>query len=355
MSAQDIFCERHGACGLITLNRPKALNALTLAMVGTIADALERWRVDAAITRIVIEANGDRAFSAGGDIRQIYEGNLKGGFEQQLAFWGREYRLNAAIHRYPKPFVALVDGIVMGGGAGISLHASHVVAGDRFSFAMPEVGIGFFPDVGATFFLSHLPGGYGPWLALTGSRIGGDLAHALGLVHAQVASVNLPLLKSALLAGADVDDTIARFDKVGPVPAVPPEEWMEYCFAGKDVVEILDRLNAAAATGQPAAGEAAGQICKKSPTSLAVALRQMQIGRTMTLEEALQTEYRIAARVGASAEFREGVRAAVIDKDQNPTWYPASHGAITAGMIDAIFAPLPQGDLSFDANQRLRA
>ena len=342
MSDPEILCQRHGPCGLITLNRPQALNALTHGMVGAIAAALAEWADDPRITRVVIEARGEKAFSAGGDIRVLYQASLAGEFAAPMAFWRDEYRLNRTIKRYAKPYVALVDGIVMGGGVGVSLLGSHVVAGDRFSFAMPEVGIGFFPDVGATHFLSHLPGQWGAWLALTGARITADTGAALGLAHARVKSADMASLKAALLAGDLVDEAIGRFART--VPSLPAADWVESGFAGDDALQILHRL----ALGGDAAQEAARQISQKSPTSIKVALRQIRIGRCMDIEAALQTEYRIVSRIGCSVEFREGVRAVVIDKDNQPRWTPATLDAVGNAAIDAIFAPLPDGDLTFD-------
>ena len=181
MPNPEIICERRGAAGLVTLNRPQALNAITHGMVRELARALDVWSEDPAVTRVVVRAAGERAFSAGGDIRALYEAGRAGRHDEALAFWRDEYRLDMRIEGYPKPYVSLIDGIVMGGGVGISLHGSHRVAGERYRFAMPEVGIGFFPDVGATYALPRLPGEAGLYLALTGARVGPDDAGHLGL------------------------------------------------------------------------------------------------------------------------------------------------------------------------------
>ena len=347
MSIPEILIQTLPPCGLITLNRPQALNALTHGMVTAIAAALDEWQANPAITRVVIEAAGEKAFSAGGDIRKLYDCALAGDFDGPLQFWADEYRLNLRLKNYPKPCVALVDGLVMGGGAGVSLHASHVVAGDGFALAMPEVGIGFFPDVGATCFLSHLPGHWGEYLALTGKRVKAEPATQLGLAHASVASTDMAALKAALLAGEDVATAIARYSRKLSALAVAP--WIETCFAAANVPQILQRLQQAAMGGESGAGQAAQAILAKCPTSLAVALRQMQQGRTMGLAQALQLEYRIVSRIFRRADFREGVRAVVIDKDNKPRWSPASLNEVSAAEVDAMFAPLPGGDLQMQA------
>ena len=198
-------CRRHRS-----LNRLAALNAVTHGMVRGLHDALERWRHDGAVSRVIVTAAGERAFSAGGDLRAIYAAGRAGRQEESLAFWREEYALNAAIHRYPKPYVALIDGIVMGGGVGVSVHGSHRVAGDRFRFAMPEVGIGFFPDVGATWFLPRLPGDIGTWCALTGDRLDA-VAVAAGIATHRIASARFPDLAAALCGAVSVDAILAAF------------------------------------------------------------------------------------------------------------------------------------------------
>src|SRR5215468_8527557 len=194
----EILLDRRGTAGIVTLNRPAALNAVTRAMVRTLGEALERWRDDTAVSRVILTAAGDRAFSAGGDLRHIYEAGRAGRQEESIAFWREEYFLNAMIKHYPKPYIALIDGIVMGGGVGISVHGSHRVAGDRFAFAMPEVGIGFFPDVGATWFLPRLPGETGAYCALTGGRLRVADGLAAGVATHHVAGARFPDLIDAL-------------------------------------------------------------------------------------------------------------------------------------------------------------
>src|SRR5262245_24142225 len=225
MSANpDILFERRGVAGVVTLNRPQALNAVTHPMVRALAAQLAAWRDDSAVTRIVVTATGERAFSAGGDIRALYELGRAGRQADALTLWREEYELNTAIKRYPKPYVALIDGIVMGGGVGLSVHGSHRVAGDRFLFAMPEVGIGFFPDVGGTWFLPRLPGELGTYCALTGERLGAADSVASGIATHRVASARLPELAGALCGTVPVDALLGAF-------ALPAEEGRWRCCA----------------------------------------------------------------------------------------------------------------------------
>ncbi|MGH6801649.1 MAG: enoyl-CoA hydratase/isomerase family protein, partial [Methylocella sp.] len=232
MSEPEITCEKAGCCGLITLNRPKALNALTLHMVRQMAGALNRWERDPGVTRVIITGAGGKAFCAGGDIRILYDLGKAGRNAEQLSFWREEYHLNRRIKLYPKPYVALADGIVMGGGAGISVHGSHVIAGEHFTFAMPETGIGFFPDVGATFFLPRLPGYTGRYLALTGMRMTCGDALAFGVAFAHVPSVRHAGLVQRLIGGEDIEAAIAAEKVPPPVSALDQQrQSIERCFS----------------------------------------------------------------------------------------------------------------------------
>ncbi|HJW78785.1 MAG TPA: enoyl-CoA hydratase/isomerase family protein, partial [Beijerinckiaceae bacterium] len=250
------------------------------------------------------------------------------------------------IKRYPKPYVALVDGIVMGGGVGISLHGSHRVAGDRYQFAMPEVGIGFFPDVGATYALPRLPGETGTYLALTGDRVRGADALALGLATHAVPSAALPEVRDALVAGEPVDDALARFAHApGGALLSGERETIDRCFTGPTVPEILERLDEAAAQGSEFARKTAATMRTKSPTSLAVALEQMRRGGSLDFEDAMRTEFRIVSRIIAGHDFYEGVRAAIIDKDGAPRWRPATLDAVDARVVEGHFADLGPAEL----------
>jgi enoyl-CoA hydratase len=345
MSEAEIVCERHGASGTVFLNRPQALNAITLNMVRELTRALDAWEIDPAIKNVVVTAAASKAFSAGGDIRLLYEQGRAGDHAAQLDFWREEYRLNRRIRLYPKPYVALVDGIVMGGGVGVSLHGSHRIAGDRFSFAMPEVGIGFFPDVGATYFLPRLSGKTGMYLALTGGRANaGDAVH-LGLASAHVPSVRLDELARALGEGESADDAVARLrSEITPGPIIANRALIDRCFSGSGANEILLRLDAESSTF---AAEAAKAMRAKAPLSLIVAHRQMTIGAKLSMDEAMQTEFRIVSRVCRGNDFYEGIRATILDKDFAPRWAHAHLDYVTPQEVDVHFSPLPDDELTF--------
>ncbi len=346
MSEPEIICERRGAAGIATLNRPRALNAITHGMVTALAEALESWERDPAISRVVIKAAGEKAFCAGGDIRVLYEAGRAGEVARSLAFWRDEYHLNIRIKRFPKPYLALIDGLVMGGGVGVSLHGSHRVAGDGYRFSMPEVGIGFFPDVGATWALPRLPGESGMYLGLTGARVGSDDAAALGLATHRVASVDLPGIEAALAAGEPVEGLLA-----GSVP--PPADGpvsaeratIDRCFAAASPQAVLGELERAADEGSAFARDAAATIRSKAPSSLAIAFEQIRRGASLSFEDAMATEFRIVSRVARGHDFYEGVRAAIIDRDQRPRWQPASLDDIPPGFVERHFAPLGAGEL----------
>ena len=341
---QDIICEIRGSAGFVLLNRPKALNALNLPMVRELARALDAWEQDPAVTRIVVTGAGEKAFCAGGDIRSLHDLGKAGQYDEMLAFWREEYILNARIQSYPKPYVALVDGIVMGGGVGLSLHGSHRVAGERWLFAMPEVGIGFFPDVGATYALPRLPDHAGTYLALTGDRVGQADALALGLATHAVPSARMAELTDALTGSEPVDATIARFAAdPGPGKLAPERSTIAHCFGAATLPEVLGRLDAKAS---PAAAKALATIRAKSPTSVAIAFEQMRRGASLGFAQAMQLEFRIVSRIPHGHDFYEGVRAVVIDKDQAPSWRPQTLEELDPAAVEAYFAPLGATELA---------
>jgi enoyl-CoA hydratase len=343
-SEPDLLFQRRGTAGLITLNRPHALNAVTAAMVRSLARQLDEWEADPAVTRIVVTANGERAFSAGGDLRALYELGRAGRYEEQLAFFRDEYRLNARIKRCRKPYIALIDGMVMGGGVGISVHGSHRIAGDKFLFAMPEVGIGFFPDVGATWFLPRLPGQLGTYCALTGDRLNSADAVMAGVATHRVASARFPELWDALCGAVSVDAIVAAFGEPpgeGPIMAARAAIDRHFQHAGAE--EILASLDAAAARKEADAAFAlatAAAIRTKCPTSLKIALAQMRRGGALDFDECMRTEFRIVSRVVHGHDFYEGVRAVIIDKDQGPRWQAPSLPAVTPQDVARYFEPL---------------
>lgn len=350
--AQDaeIICELRGAAGVVLLNRPKALNALSHGMVRELARALEAWENDPQVERVVVTSASEKAFCAGGDIRALHDLGKAGRQDEMLAFWAEEYVLNARIKNYPKPYVALIDGIVMGGGVGISLHGSYRIAGDRYLFAMPEVGIGFFPDVGATYALPRLPDAAGIYLALAGDRVGAADALAVGLATHAVPSARMAKLADALTRHDGLDDILAGFTHdPGPPKLAGERKTIAECFGAASLSEVLVRLDNAAAAGSAFAGKLRQTLAAKSPTSVAIAFEQMRRGAGMDFAEAMRTEFRIVSRVAHGHDFYEGVRAVVIDKDQAPQWLPASIDALDPAAIEAYFAPLGAAELALEA------
>jgi enoyl-CoA hydratase len=292
------------------------------------------------VTRVIITAAGGRAFSAGGDLRAIYDLGRAGRQDEALEFWRTEYPLNLMIKTYPKPYVALIDGIVMGGGVGISVHGSHRVAGDRFVFAMPEVGIGFFPDVGATWFLPHLPGELGTYCALTGERLDAADALSAGIATHRVPSSRWSELIDALCGTAPVDAVLAAFaETAGVSELVARRADIDRMFGFSRVEDILAALDRATAASDWVRACAA-TMRTKSPTSLKIALAQMRRGRTMTFEACMQTEFRIVSRIAHGHDFYEGIRAVIVDKDNAPRWRPADVAAVDEGEVERHFAPL---------------
>jgi len=348
----EIEFEEKGGTGFITLNRPKALNALTLEMIHAMMPRLEAWRTASDIKAVVISGAGERAFCAGGDVRAVYEAGRNGG-DLTRAFFREEYRLNRMIHVFPKPYVALIDGITMGGGVGLSVHGSHRVATERTMLAMPETGIGLFPDVGGTYFLPRLPGKLGLFLALTGWRL--DAADALycGLATDFVDGDRIPALCEAFAAadwdGAEpeavVDAVIERF-KAEPGAAALSDHraLIDRCFAASSVEEILEALDAEAGDW-PA--KVAKIIRRQSPTSLKVTFAQVARGEHMDFDSAMVDEYRLSQAFMAGADFYEGIRAVLVDKDNQPKWNPAALPEVTAEAVEAHFRPLGDRDLTF--------
>jgi len=341
----EVILEQKGPAGVITLNRPKALNALNLPMVRAMMPQLRAWAKDAAITRVVIRAVGEKAFCAGGDVRTLYDLGRAGRTAEALDFWREEYVLNHYIGTFPKPYVALVDGICMGGGFGLSAHGSHRVAGDRYLFAMPEVNIGLFPDVGGTYILPRLPGAFGVFLALTGTRIRAPEAAACGLATDVVPSAAFPALAEELFAGADVDEAIAAH-RVTPAPSAFADraELIADVFSRGSLPAILAALDEVGAGSGPFAEFAATtakDMRTKSPTSLSLAMEQMQRGGALDIGECLKAELRMVTRVAAGHDFYEGVRAVLVDRDNTPHWQPASLAQIDPAVIAAHFDPIP--------------
>ena len=339
IEAKQVIVERRGSAGWLILNRPQALNALNLEMVDEISAALDQFERDARVERVVVSGAGERAFCAGGDIRWLYERGRAGDYAVQSAFFRAEYMLNARIKRFPKPYVSLIDGIVMGGGVGVSLHGAHRVVSEKAAFAMPEVGIGFFPDVGATFALPSLPHRFGVAFAATGLRAKAADMAALGLATAYVESRRLAALSEALQSPGDTGALIGEFACAPPPsPLLAEAAKVETAFAQADAASIAATLTA---DGSDFARALVEMMAAKSPTSIAIALRQMQIGESLSFEAAMQVEFRIVTRICRAHDFYEGVRAAIVDKDNRPHWRPAPGPT----EVDAYFAPLGGDEL----------
>lgn len=348
----DLIVRREGAAGVIRLNRPKAINAMTLEMSEGIDAALDRFETDPDVAVIVLEGAGERGLCAGGDIRGLWESSREGG-DLGARFWRQEYIMNARIARYPKPYVAFMDGLVMGGGVGLSGHASHRVVTDRTKLAMPEVGLGFFPDVGGTWLLSRAPGEIGTYFGLTGQTMNGPDAIHAKFADAVVPAAKWPELREALtrvrpgVTAAEISTLINGFatgEAAGPVAGKQ---------AAIDALFRFDRMEDIFAALERDGSEFALATLKtlkeKSPRGMVVTLKLLRLARTASsLEECLVREYRAALEVFRSDDFREGVRAAVIDKDRNPTWSPPRIEDVTPQMLAPYFAEIGADELRFD-------
>jgi enoyl-CoA hydratase len=338
ITEEDILFTRRGAAGIVTLNRSQALNAVTHAMVLALCKQLDEWEDDPAITRVIVTSAGGKAFSAGGDIRHLYELGQAKRTDEALQFWRDEYPLNAAIKTYRKPYIALIDGIVMGGGVGVSVHGSHRVAGDRYAFAMPEVGIGFFPDVGATWFLPRMPGKLGAYCALTGERFNAADGLAAGLATHRVSSARFPELTEALTGTLSVDAVLAAFaEPAGDGPVMAHKMEIDRLFAHDRVEDILAALDN---EDTDWARKIAAIIRTKSPTSLKIALEQVRRGAQWDFAECMRAEFRIVSRIVHGFDFYEGVRAVIVDKDNAPQWRPPTLADVDEATVARHFAPL---------------
>ena len=335
----EVITRRDGRVGRILLNRPRVLNTLTLDMVRVFTRALHEFRDDPHVHAVVVEGAGDRAFCAGGDIRALRDGQLSGDRTEVEAFFREEYDLNLLISAYSKPYIALIDGICMGGGIGVSVHGPYRVATEHAMFAMPETAIGFFPDIGGTFFLPRLPGQLGIYLGLTGLRTtGADAVHA-GFATHFTSRARLPAL-SAALANIGVA-ALARFaEPLPPCSIAPHLAAIDRCFSADTIGDIATRL--AAEPNDPAnpenwAAAALKALRTVSPTALAFTLEAFRHGANMTLKQTLDAEFRLTRPTMAYPDFAEGVRAMVVDKDRQPKWQPARIEDIDQSVVDAMF------------------
>ena len=346
----DVLVHRRGHLGHLVLNRPKSINALTHSMVITIAAALKKWESDDSVATVLISGAGDRGLCAGGDIIAIYtdaisadETGKKIGGAASASFWADEYALNALIARYPKPYVAFMDGVVLGGGVGVSAHGSFRVVTERTRLGMPETGIGFVPDVGGTFLLSRAPGELGTHLALTAGSVTGADAIALGLADHFVTSDRLAELAVTLETRSAADAIAKLATAPGASVLLQQRQWIDECYASNDASEIVASLEA---SPNAEAQRAALSILTKSPTAVSVALESLRRARALdTLEEVLDQEFRVSLRFTQGTELVEGVRAQVIDKDRTPHWSPPTLDDVRRPDIEAYFESLGNREL----------
>jgi enoyl-CoA hydratase len=350
----DIRFERRGRLAIVVLDRPAALNALTWEMVQKLSLQLLAWREDPDVAAVLVKAVPGRAFCAGGDILAVTERVRKEGLTAALSFFREEYRLNWRIHAFPKPYVALWNGITLGGGVGISVHGSHRVVTEHTLLAMPETGIGFFPDVGATWFLPRCPGALGMYLGLTGARLNGADCLAAGVGTHAVPADRLVKLEEMLVDRLRVDAAAASVvngclgelaGSCGTASLPRLRARIDACFGGEDTADIVRRLE----------GEQTGFGAKqltilatKSPLAVRLTFAQLLRGLDLAIEDAFRLEYRMVHRTLPGHDFAEGVRALLIDKDRRPRWRHADLQAVAAEEVEACMAPLPAGDLALD-------
>lgn len=340
----DVLIEHRGRALWITLNRPAALNSLNRAMCNTIQAALYDSIGDTAVALVVIEGVGDRAFCAGGDVVAMHTAG-RAGAEGWEGFFRDEYRMNQTIARYPDPYVAILDGVTMGGGVGLSIHGRFRVATERTLFAMPETAIGMIPDVGGTHALSRLPGELGTWLALTGARLkAADCLYA-GIATHFVPVERLPLLRDLLGDGEEEVASVLTtlHDDPGEPPLATVRDAIDFHFAH----DSIEAIQASLATGDDWAQKTHATIAAMSPTALKLSLRALREGASSDIEGALRTEFRVVSHIRNGNDFYEGVRAALIDKDKTPKWMPATLSEVSAADLEPYFTEPESGDLAF--------
>jgi enoyl-CoA hydratase len=340
--SDDILFEQRGHAGFVTLNRPEALNALNHGMVRGLARQLTEWAGDDSIRHVVVRGAGDKAFCAGGDIISLYEGR-KAGATDLTGFFSDEYLLNAQIKDYPKPYIALIDGIVMGGGVGVSVHGSHRVGTENTMFAMPETGIGFFPDVGGTFFLPRMPKSTGVYCAMSAGRLKQGDAIETGVLTHTTSRDRLAELETALAEKEDVEAALAAASvAAAPSKLMEKAALIDEIFSAGSVEEIMARLDA---SDDPWSQKTAEGIRAKSPTSVFLAFEQMRRGKELDFNGCMRLEYRIVTRILDGHDFFEGVRALLVDKDQAPKWQPDRLEGVDKNALATYFEEPASGDL----------
>jgi enoyl-CoA hydratase len=341
--SDEVLTRVDDGVGLITLNRPKAINSLNQPMVDALSAVLARWETDDAVRTVVLSGAGDRGLCAGGDVVAVYNSARKDGVEVRK-FWRDEYLLDGQIGRFAKPYVSLMDGIVMGGGVGVSAHGSVRVVTETSKVAMPEVGIGFIPDVGGAFLLSRAPGALGLHAALTGAPFSGADAIAMGFADHYVPHSQLDAFAAAIVSNGVENALAAHTIEPPSSDLVAQRDWIDECFAGDTVADIVAALRGHDAE---AANDAANLIAIRSPIAVSVALQAVRRAAKLdTLEDVLIQDYRVSSASARSHDLVEGIRAQIIDKDRNPKWSPATLAEVNAADVEAYFKPVDD-DLSF--------
>lgn len=355
---RNVHFTRDGAVAVLTLDRPKALNALNADMRAAVNGAFRSLLRDPEIYAVILDSNSPKAFCAGGDVRELVAWGASDPARARQAF-ADEYRLDWLLECFTKPTVSLANGFVMGSGAGLTMYNTHRVAGENYAFAMPETTIGFFPDVGVANILARLPGEIGTYLGLTGARIGRDDAHRLGLVTHLISAQRFPEIRDRLREAWPIDEILDELaDPPGDGELAEHREVIERCFAGDSITQILASLAAVSGADSEFAAQTLRELRVKSPTALAVTLRHLRAARDQDLRDTLVFDYRIALRFLSHPDFAEGVRAALIDKDHAPNWQPADCEQLNSSMVATFFEVPDGGDLHLPSRedmQNLRA
>ena len=351
----DILIGADGAVGLVTLNRPAALNALTTTMRAAIAEAVPRWARDPQIYAVVVASASERAFCAGGDVKETTQWGRSRKAEAVKSL-AAEYALNWLLECFTKPTVSLIDGVVIGSGVGISLYGTHRVAGERYRFAMPETGIGLFPDDGVSWAFARMPDEMGMYLALTGRAIGRADAYRLGLVTHCIPAARFGEISAALSAADTVDPLLDdRHQEPGPGELEALRGTIARCFAADTVEGIVERLRAEQGSSATWAKGVLDDLSRRSPTSLKITHRHVRSARKLDLRETLRQDFRLGCRCLDGHDFYEGVRALLIDRDQAPRWQPARLEDVSEATVEAYFAPLGPDELELPSRAEMQA
>lgn len=338
--------EEHDRAGVVTLNRPARLNALSREMFEALSEHYRRWAPNPHIYGVVMQSTHPQVFCSGGDLKTLHDWNEQGAVSAIRDFYRAAYTHCWVLEKFIRPNVPLINGLALGGGIGITLYGTHCVAGEGYRFGMPQVGIGFFPDIGGTYFLSRLDNHMGIFLALTGRIIGPADAYRLRLISHYIPSAHFHVIKDALADNHPIDrllDGLHRDPGEGELARLTPA--VQRIFGASSVEQILSLLDAEEGEFEPWAKATAAELRKKSPTSLKIALEQMRRGKTLSLADALRLEYRVASHLVARPDYAEGIKVRIAERHREPRWQPASLADVTDADIDSVFAPAADGEL----------